>query len=448
LCDHMEITGFYSDGGFAPQILVPEASLIPMPENLDPHIACFGEPVGCVINAFEKMPLSPGKKLLIYGGGTMGLIAAVYGRHLGLLPLILEKDAAKIRKITPILEALDLPCVQETRESHFPLVINACGDYIAFCQAITKVDKGGHLSFFSGISKNETLETNLVNLLHYKEVGLSGAYGMKKSDMEKALPFLASHSRELSLLVEEIVPLEKAPELLPRVLTGQQLKYILDFTGTPCTVPAPETALPESSSKAFHTKRDDPFDEAPALGSVLEGIQPLDPDMVALAQAKMDDKSKPLGALGKLEPLAVRLAMIRGTLNPSIPTKALLVFAGDHGVTEEGVSAFPSEVTGQMVENFLNGGAAINVLCRHHGIAMKVVDMGVKKEFSPHPMLIRSKVAPGSRNMALEPAMTRDQAIQALQAGMDAFFSLNENAPVHILGLGEMGIGNTTSATA
>jgi nicotinate-nucleotide--dimethylbenzimidazole phosphoribosyltransferase len=231
LCEDMKITGFHTDGGFSHRAWLSPGSLIPMSDGLVLYTACFTEPVGCVINAFEKMPLAPGKRLLIFGGGTMGLITAIYARHAGLDPLIMEKDAAKIRKIRPILEELGLTCVKETQDGRFDLVMNACPDPAAFCQAVTKVDKGGHISFFSGITKNETVETNLLNLVHYKEATVSGAYGMKKADMEEAVPFLVSHTRELGLLIEAVVPPEQAPDLLPGVLSGKHLKYILDFRG-------------------------------------------------------------------------------------------------------------------------------------------------------------------------------------------------------------------------
>lgn len=150
LCDRMKITGFHHDGGFAHQAVLPAASLIPVPLDLDLYAACFAEPVGCVVNAFEKLPLSPGKRVLIYGGGTMGLITAIYAKHLGLSPFILEKDAVKIKKTAPILEAEGLECAGQTHDSLFDIVINACPDYMAFCQAVTKVDKGGYISFFQG----------------------------------------------------------------------------------------------------------------------------------------------------------------------------------------------------------------------------------------------------------------------------------------------------------
>jgi nicotinate-nucleotide--dimethylbenzimidazole phosphoribosyltransferase len=125
-----------------------------------------------------------------------------------------------------------------------------------------------------------------------------------------------------------------------------------------------------------------------------------------------------------------------------------MVFAADHGITEEGVSAFPSEVTAQMVMNFLAGGAAINVLCRHNDIGIHIVDMGVNADLEPHPDLIDKKIGHGTRNFALEPAMTRKEALQALEAGMSCFLDAHAQRPVQILGLGEMGIGNTTSASA
>jgi nicotinate-nucleotide--dimethylbenzimidazole phosphoribosyltransferase len=230
LCEQMKITGFQTDGGFAHQVILPRKSLIPLPQDMNLHVACFAEPVGCVINAFEKLPFKKGDRVLIYGAGTMGLVTALYAKSLGLSPLIIEKHANKIQQINSFLEYTDIPCVQESVEAKFDIVINACPDPSALCQAITKVDKGGAISFFSGISKNEHVETNLLNLIHYKEVTLTGAYGMKRSDMEQAIPFMQTHEQELRYLIQEVVSPEQAPHLLPRVLTGKTLKFILDFT--------------------------------------------------------------------------------------------------------------------------------------------------------------------------------------------------------------------------
>jgi len=157
-------------------------------------------------------------------------------------------------------------------------------------------------------------------------------------------------------------------------------------------------------------------------------IHPIaDPSLETQIRARLDSLTKPPGSLGRLEDLALQLGLIQQTALPEISSKAMIVFCADHGIVEEGVSPYPSEVTRQMVANFRTGGAAINVLCRHARIEPVIVDMGVG---SP------------TRNFTREPAMTRAQAEQALATGF------SYAAKAEILGAGEMGIGNTTSAAA
>lgn len=158
----------------------------------------------------------------------------------------------------------------------------------------------------------------------------------------------------------------------------------------------------------------------------------------------IDNKTKPLGSLGRLETLARQVGMIQQTTKPVLREPAILVFAGDHGVVAEGVSAYPQDVTWQMVENFLAGGAAINVFAKQNGCALRVVDAGVAHEFGPRPGLDDRKVAMGTRNFAREAAMTPDQCRQALRHGMELVDAL----PGNVVGFGEMGIGNTTAAAA
>lgn len=157
--------------------------------------------------------------------------------------------------------------------------------------------------------------------------------------------------------------------------------------------------------------------------------------------------TKPTGALGRLEELSIRLATATGKLQPSLHRKAVIVMAGDHGVTAKGVSAYPADVTPQMVVNFLHGGAAINVLARQAGARVCVVDVGVMQDLPEHPGLRIRKVLPGTRDMSVGPAMTRDEACAALQVGVDA---IREEAAkgLDIVAVGEMGIGNTTPASA
>lgn len=181
---------------------------------------------------------------------------------------------------------------------------------------------------------------------------------------------------------------------------------------------------------------------------IINNIKPLSNQLFDKAKTKIDTKTKPLGALGRLEELAIQLSLIQNTLKPEIKQKNLFVFASDHGVVNQGVSAYPSEVTAQMVDNFLNKGAAINVFCRHHNINMKVIDIGVKQDFNPHPDLIIKKVGKGTKNFVNKNAMTKEQMLLAIKNGIEIFLDAYNEKPIDIVGLGEMGIGNTTSATA
>lgn len=457
LCEEMKITGFHTDGGFSDRAVLPVKSLIPIPDDLDNHTACFAEPVACVVNAFEKLHVKSLQRVLILGAGTMGLVTALWAKNHGIEPVLIEKSQEKIRRIEPFTGRLGISCVKETRDSEFDIVINACADYIAFCQGITKVKKGGQISFFSGISKNEHIETNLINLVHYKEAVITGVYGMTRDHIKKAVPFMQQHKKELGLLVEGIYPPHEVPALLPRVLSGKELKHIIDFSLA--FVPVPEKMpgdihVSKIDQASVTTKQADPevinqdFSGRNLIDRVINAIEPLDDKLTGPATAKIDNKAKPLGALGRLEDLARQMSRIQQTLNPQINCKKLFVYAGDHGITGEGVSAYPSEVTAQMVYNFLNGGAAINVLCRHHGIGLKIVDMGVNHDFKEHPDLINKKVARGTANFALGDAMTKEQVRKAIENGMQTILEAWEKEPFEIVGLGEMGIGNTTPAAA
>ncbi|MDW8438016.1 MAG: nicotinate-nucleotide--dimethylbenzimidazole phosphoribosyltransferase, partial [Chloroherpetonaceae bacterium] len=169
-----------------------------------------------------------------------------------------------------------------------------------------------------------------------------------------------------------------------------------------------------------------------------------------LAQEKLNRKTKPLGSLGRLEDIAIQLCEIQQTLEPKITKKRTLVFAASHGIDEEGVSAYPREVTGQMVLNFLRGGAAINVFARCGNIELSVIDVGVDAGFgngSDSPMFFNRKIRCGTRNFLKEPAMTFAEFSKAIEAGREQA-RLAKFANVSLLGVGEMGIGNTTSASA
>jgi nicotinate-nucleotide--dimethylbenzimidazole phosphoribosyltransferase len=169
------------------------------------------------------------------------------------------------------------------------------------------------------------------------------------------------------------------------------------------------------------------------------------------AQLRMDGKTKPRGSLGRLEELACRLAAIYGTPDPPLPARAVIVMAGDHGVAEEGVSAYPQEVTAQMVRNFAAGGAAINVLARQQQARVIVVDMGTAesgvRRQEDRPVVRAHRLGAGTANFTRGPAMSRERATQALEFGIALAAELHDTG-INLLAVGDMGIGNTTSASA
>lgn len=184
-----------------------------------------------------------------------------------------------------------------------------------------------------------------------------------------------------------------------------------------------------------------------SVQSVIDRIKPPEESGRLLAKRRLDRLTKPPGSLGRMEEIAAWAVQATGKV-PALPLKKILfVFAADHGVSEEGVSAYPKAVTAQMVYNFLRGGAAVNVLARQVGAEVRVVDVGVDHEFGVLPGLIDRKIARGTKNMALGPAMSREEAILAITAGA----ALAEEAACDgatLLGTGEMGIGNTTASAA
>lgn len=183
------------------------------------------------------------------------------------------------------------------------------------------------------------------------------------------------------------------------------------------------------------------------LGSVLGQIEPLDPEWIRRAQERQATLTKPPGSLGRLEDLANRVVAIQRSLAPRVDRARIVVFAGDHGVTAEGVAPYPSAVTGQMVANFLAGGAGVNALARVAGAEVHVVDIGVSSDLGHAIGVHQRRVAPGTRNMAREPAMTREQADAAIAVGIEMGREAIASG-LDMIGLGEMGIGNSTTASA
>ena len=183
------------------------------------------------------------------------------------------------------------------------------------------------------------------------------------------------------------------------------------------------------------------------LQQAIASIKPIDPERLDIARARLDNLTKPQGSLGYLEDIASRCAAVLGVEKPRAQRKKVFVFAADHGVALEGVSLYPREVTAQMVLNFINGGAAVNVLARHAGVDMDVVDLGVDYDFGDQQGMLHSKVRRGSRNMLEEPAMSNQELEAALSVGLDLAQQAAQQGYQAVI-TGEMGIGNTTPSSA
>jgi len=179
----------------------------------------------------------------------------------------------------------------------------------------------------------------------------------------------------------------------------------------------------------------------------MENITPLSRTLAAALQDKIDQKTKPPGSLGRLEQIALQAGLIQQTLSPVISKPTIAIFAGDHGIAAEGrVNPYPQAVTAQMVYNFLQGGAAINTLCQQLQVGLVIVDAGVNHSFAAHPMLNDCKIAYGTRNYLHEPAMSRKQCTEAMEAGAEIVQYIQSQG-CNTIGFGEMGIGNTSSAS-
>ncbi len=228
LCDDMHILGFHSDGGFSTTVSIPSRCLLPIPANLEPRLATFAEPVACVINGLSRCPVTSGVKALVYGAGVMGLVAALVLKERGAEVTVIEKHRQKIARQQQLFQSNGILICKETSQDGFNLAINCCDSPQAFQNCLSRLSKGGRFCFFSGLAKDQHLDTTQLNLIHYKELEIYGSYGPSREQMQEALYFCTRKSAELALLVERIIPFAEVESVFPHILSGEAGKYIVD----------------------------------------------------------------------------------------------------------------------------------------------------------------------------------------------------------------------------
>ena len=233
LCENIHIIGFHRDGGFAEYVKVPKTSLIPIPSTMPAEIACMTELLASGINAIEQAGVQKGHNVLIFGGGPAGLLLGMACKHFGAYPFIVENNPLKLRLTMPFCEAADMGISANANSERYDSVINAAPDPKTFIDGIGVLRAGGTYCLYSGFIKDETVQAsvlvNLLNEVHYRQLTVIGAYGCAKRHMETALNIMEQHVKTVTLLVPKIISLTQVPSVLPEILSGHALKYVVDM---------------------------------------------------------------------------------------------------------------------------------------------------------------------------------------------------------------------------
>jgi len=232
LCREMRIIGFHEDGGFAEFTAVPEKSLIAVPEDLPAHLACMTEPMACAVNGLERVGAGEGDRVLIFGAGPVGLMLALAVRSMGAVPFIREVNPRRIEQVKAFLDRAEIGIAAEASELEFDRAVNAAPDAATLTQGFSRLRPGGVFCLFSGLIQDGQLPVSTVNRLHYRQLRLVGAYGCTRLQMVKALGILADHKDILTLLIQDRISLDRVPEVLPELLAGESLKYIIELDST------------------------------------------------------------------------------------------------------------------------------------------------------------------------------------------------------------------------
>ncbi len=229
LCRAMRIIGFHRDGGLAEYLSAPRRSLVPVPGELPGHLACLAEPLACGINALEQLDLKSGESLLIFGAGPVGLLLAMATKALGAIPAIRDIALDKRDRARPFRRRIETEWFDPSDDRRFEAAVNAAPATGTFIDGLKHLSPGGRFCLFSGLTDGGTIDAAILNEIHYRQLTITGAYGCTAPQIAQALDILAGRPTAAELLIEERIALAAVPTILPKLLSGNHLKIVVDL---------------------------------------------------------------------------------------------------------------------------------------------------------------------------------------------------------------------------
>lgn len=234
LCDQMQIIGFHKDGGLAEYAVVPERSLLPVPDDLSDELACMAEPLACTINALKMAGVQKGQKILIYGAGPVGLMMALAVQAKEAQPTVCEINPRKIEISRNFQKKTGITVTKQLTRNKWDTVINAAPSLDTFMEGIKKLKSAGCFCIFSGFINDSGFTTKeiigVLNEIHYRQLRISSAYGCTRQQIRLSLDLLQNQADKLSLLIKKTISIENVPEVLPKIWAGETMKYIVKIT--------------------------------------------------------------------------------------------------------------------------------------------------------------------------------------------------------------------------
>lgn len=229
LCRAMRIIGFHRDGGLAEYLSAPKQSLVPVPGDLPGHLACLAEPLACGVNALEQLDLKAGETLLIFGAGPVGLLMAMAAGALGATPAIRDIAADKQDRTRPFRRRIDAGWSDPSDERRFDAAVNAAPATATFIDGLKRLSPGGRFCLFSGLTDGGAVDAAILNEIHYRQLQITGAYGCTAPQMAQALDIISGCPTAAELLIEDRISLADAPSALPKLLSGNYFKIVVDL---------------------------------------------------------------------------------------------------------------------------------------------------------------------------------------------------------------------------